>query len=186
MSRLAELARQVLYAEQPRNVGPESVTITGEGNEVGIVLLPHRDLGGYSLVLWMDDRRAAVGWAGIADLARHDDIDLARWVLRVDASESDADNPMKVAVAAELDRPIRVMARKTRIRRRWQLWCAIESSNRWLESYVCDVQAPDVAQGDRIVEFGMTTLRGPSRPSIQRPPPVGEWRRWADPAWPSG
>ncbi len=183
MNRAVDLVRQILDVERPLNVNPASVTVTGESTEVGIILMPHQDLGGYSLVLWIDDRRAALGWAGIADLARHEDIDLARWVSEVDASASDADSAIRAALAAELDRPIRVTIRKTRIRRRRQLWCAIESSNRWLESYAFDVQERDVVQRLPEREVEMTTLRGPSRPSIQRQPPVTEWRRWADAAY---
>jgi len=183
MNRAVDLVRKVLDAEQPRNVTPASVTVTGESTEVGIILLPHQDLGGYSLVLWLDDRRAALGWAGLKDLARHDDIDLAHWVSQVNESASDADSAIRAALAAELDRPIRVTIRKTRIRRRRQRWCAIESSNRWLESYAFDVPERDVMQLGREGVVEMTTLRGPSRPSIQRQPPVTEWRRWADAAW---
>lgn len=60
-------------------------------------------------------------------------------VFRQGRSDNGGNKEPSGALAGELDRPIHVTLRKTRIRRRWQLWCAIQSSNRWLETYACDV-----------------------------------------------
>jgi len=81
-----DLVRQVMDAEEPQNIDPASVTVTGEGAEVGIILLPHQDLGGYSLVIWFDARQLSLVWAGITDLERHDDLDLGWLAIRLDGA----------------------------------------------------------------------------------------------------
>jgi hypothetical protein len=127
-----EIVRQVLDTEQPQNVIRESVTVTGEGPAVGIILLPHQDLGGFSLVVWVDERHVILEWAGVTDLKYHEEIDLGREALRLDRSVADGDDAARAAIATEISRPIHAILRKTRIRRQWQLWCAIQLSGRWL------------------------------------------------------
>ena len=180
-----ELVRQVVDDHQPMNLNRDAITVTAEGPAVGIVLLPHQDLGGYSLVLWVDDRHVMLVWAGVTDLKYHDDIDLGREVLRIDRGTSAGDDAIAAAMASEFSRPIRVILRKTRIRRRWQLLCAVEVSNRWLETYVADAKPPETGQGVREVEAGTTSLLGPGRPMIRQPVPLAAWHRWADQAWPA-
>jgi len=170
--------------EQPQNVKREAVTVSGEGPEVGIVLIPHQDLGGYCLVLWFDKQHLHISWAGVTDLERHDDLDTGRLVLRMDREGWGTDEAIKTALTAELHRTIRVTVRKTRIRRRWQLWCAVESLNRWLETYIDDVRRPGIELVGNAIEAGTTSLLGPSRPTIRTPVPLPSWHRWADPAWP--
>ena len=183
--RALDLLRQVLDAEQPQNLDRESVTVTGQGPEVGIILLPHQDLGGYSLVLWFDKQHLMISWAGVTDLERHDDLDLGRLTVRMNRQEWESEDAVKAAVVAEFRRRIRVRVRKTRIRRRWQLWCAVETENAWLETYVDDVPTPDATKIGSVIEAGMTSLLGPSRPTLRWPVPLDSWHRWADPAWPS-
>jgi hypothetical protein len=170
-------------AAQPRNIDPASVTVTGEGPEVGIILLPHQDLGGYSLVLWFDARHLSLLWAGVTDLERHDDLDLGRLVLRLEGASWGSDEALKAALTAELRRPIHVTLRRTRIRRRWQLSCAIESSGRWSDTYVCDVPPPSTASVETVVDAGITSLMGPARTVMRWPVPLAAWHRWAGPAW---
>src|SRR5260370_11244623 len=170
-------------AEEPESIDPTSVTITGEGPEVGIILLPPRDLGGYSLVLWFDARQLSLLWAGVGDLQRHDDLDLGRLAIRLDGASRDRDEGVRVALTAELRRPIHVMLHRTRIRRRWQLSCAVELSGRWSDAYVCDVAPPSVAGVETIVDAGSTSLMGPGRTEMRWPVPLAAWHRWADPAW---
>jgi hypothetical protein len=179
-----ELVRQLLDDHQPMNLNRDAITVTAEGPAVGIVLLPHQDLGGYSLVLWVDDRHVMLAWAGVTDLKYHDDIDLGREVLRIDRRTSAGDDAIAAAMASEFSRPIRVIIRQTRIRRRWQLLCAVEVSNRWLESYVADTEAPDMEHTGREVDAGITSLLGPGRPRIRQPVPLAAWHRLAEPAWP--
>jgi hypothetical protein len=183
MSRGVELLGQVIDSLAPNNVDPSSVTVTGEGKDVGIVLIPHQDLGGYALVLWLDDQQAALGWAGVGDLTSHDDIDLAQWVVRYKHPEHRDAEMLHAALRAEFDRSIRVTLRRTRLRRRWQLWCAIQTSRGWREAYACDVPALTSPASQRVVDAGTTSLVGPDRPSTRQPPPVNDWHRWADPAF---
>jgi hypothetical protein len=123
-------------------------------------------------------------WAGVTDLKYHDDIDLGREVLRIDRRTSAGNDAIAAAMASEFSRPIRVISRQTRIRRRWQLLCAVEVSNRWLESYVADTKAPDMEHTGREVDAGITSLLGPGRPMIRQPVPLAAWHRLAEPAWP--
>jgi hypothetical protein len=179
-----ELVSQVLDTHQPLNLNRAAVTVVHEGPRVGIILLPHQDLGGYSLVLSIHERQVAFVWAGVTELKYHDDIDLGREVLRIDRSTSAGDDAIAAAIASEFSRPIRVILRQTRIRKRWQLLCAVEVSNRCLESYVADAEAPDIEHTGREVDAGITSLLGPGRPTIRQPVPLAAWHRLADPAWP--
>ena len=178
-----DLVRQVMDAEEPQNVDPASVTVTGQGPEVGIILLPHQDLGGYSLVLWLDARQLSLMWAGVTALERHDDLDLGRLAIRLDGASRGNDKAVKTALAAELRRPIHVTLNRTRIRRRWQLSSAVELSGRWSETYVSDVAPPSIAGGKARVDAGITSLAGPGRTEMRWPVPLTAWHRWADPAW---
>jgi len=98
-----------------------AVTVVDEGPRVGIILLPHQDLGGYSLVLSIHEKQVVFVWAGVTDLKYHDDIDLGREVFRIDRGASPGDDAIAAAIALEFSRPIRVILRQTRIRKRWQL-----------------------------------------------------------------
>jgi hypothetical protein len=179
-----ERVGQALDANQPLNLNRAAVTVVHEGPRVGIILLPHQDLGGYSLVLSIYERQVVFGWAGVTDLKYHDDIDLGREVLRIDRGTAAGDDSIAAAIASEFSRPIRVILRQTRIRKRWQLFCAVERSSRWLESYVADIQAPDIEHTGREVDAGITSLLGPGRPRIRQPVPLAAWHRLAEPAWP--
>ena len=182
VNRAMDLVREVMDAEQPQNIDPASVTVTGEGPEVGIILLPHQDLGGYSLVLWFDARQLSLLWAGVTDLERHDDLDLGRLAVRLDGAGRGSDEAVKAALTAELRRPIRATLHRTRIRRRWQLSCAVELSGRWSDTYVCDVAPPSIAGSEATVDAGITSLMGPGRTEMRWPVPLTAWHRWADPA----
>jgi hypothetical protein len=183
LNHALDLVRQVIHAEEPKNIDSASVTVTGEGPDVGIILLPHQDLGGYSLVLWFDARQLSFVWAGVTDLERHDDLDLGRHATRLDGATRGNDEAIKTALTAELRRPIHVTLDRTRIRRRWQLSCAVELSGRWSETFVCDVAPPSVAGGEASVDAGLTSLMGPGRTEMRWPVPLAAWHRWADPAW---
>jgi hypothetical protein len=178
-----DLVRQVMDAEEPQNIDLSSVTVTCEGPEVGIILLPHRDLGGYSLVLWFDARQLSLLWAGVTDLERHDDLDLGRLAIRLDGASRGSNEAVKAALTAELRRPIHATLHRTRIRRRWQLSCAVELSGRWSDAYVSDVAPPSTAGGEASVDAGITSLMGPGRTEMRWPAPLTAWHRWADPAW---
>jgi hypothetical protein len=179
-----EIVRLVLDAQQPENLIRESVTVTGRGPAVGLILLPHQDLGGYSLMIWVDERHVILKWAGVTDLKYHDEIDLGQEVVRLERSASDGEDVARAAIATEIGRPIHASLRKTRIRRRWQLWCAIQLSGRWRDTYASDVKAPEGVFHERTVDAGTTSLLGPGRPLIRQAVPLAAWHRWTDPAWP--
>ena len=80
---LTQLVGRALEQEQPENVDPAGTTLTGEGPEVEIVIVPHRDLGGISLVAWTDQYDARLLWANVGDLSTHDDLDLGVVVARI-------------------------------------------------------------------------------------------------------
>ncbi len=183
MDHALDLVRQVMDAELPQNIDPASVTVTGEGPDVGIILLPHQDLGGYSLVLCFDASHLLLLWAGVTDLERHDDLDLGRLALRMEGANWGGDEAVKAALKAELRRPIHAMLRRTRIRRRWQLFCAIELSGRSSNTYVCDVRPPSATGVETVVDAGLTSLIGPGRTVTRWPVPLAAWHHWADPAW---
>jgi len=63
------MVRLALDKLRPENVDSSAVIVTGEGSEVDIVIVPHRDLGGVSLVLWTDSNGTQLMWAGIVDLS---------------------------------------------------------------------------------------------------------------------
>jgi hypothetical protein len=179
-----DLVWRALHERTAQNVELDAVTVTGEGPEVGILLIPHRDLGGYSLVVWVTRSRISLSWGGVRDLSYHDDIDLAKPAFEMDGPGWANNAVVRAALAAEMRRPIRITVRRTRIRRRWQLWCAVELSGQLAPSFVQDVFAPSMSSKDRILEIGTTSLEGPERPPIRWPVPLVAWRRWADSAWP--
>ena len=80
---LSQLVRTVLEQARPQNVSPAGTVATGEGPEVEIVIVPHRDLGGISLVAWTDQYDARLLWANVGDLSTHDDLDLGVVVARI-------------------------------------------------------------------------------------------------------
>jgi hypothetical protein len=106
-----EIVRLVFDELQPANVDYSAVTVTGEGSEVEIVIVPHRDLGGASLVLWTDKNGTQVLWAGIGDLSTHDDIDLGTLVERIPHGDAWALS-LHDALRTEFRRPIRLKYRR--------------------------------------------------------------------------
>lgn len=134
-------------------------------------------------MLWFDAGQLSLLWAGVTDLERHDDLDLGRLAIRLDGAIRASDEAAKAALSAELRRPIHATLRRTRIRRRWQLSCGVELSERWSDTYVCDVAPPSVAGDESIVDAGTTSLMGPGRTKMRWPVPLTAWHRWADVAW---
>jgi hypothetical protein len=108
--KLADLVRAVVDQEQPENIDPAAITLTGEGPEVEIVIVPHRDLDGVSLVVWTDRRGARLLWADVGDLSTHDELDLGVVVESI-AYEGDWRARLQDAIAAEFRRPIRLKSR---------------------------------------------------------------------------
>jgi hypothetical protein len=57
-------------------IDESETALTGEGSHVLIVLIPHRALGGVSIVVWLDANGAQVTWAQVSCLETHDSLDL--------------------------------------------------------------------------------------------------------------
>jgi len=57
-------------------IDESETALTGEGSHCLIVLIPHRALGGVSIVVWLDAKEAQVIWAQVGGLEYHDDLDL--------------------------------------------------------------------------------------------------------------
>jgi hypothetical protein len=73
---VAEL-KQLLSEIAAPQVDESETALTGEGTHCLIVLIPHRALGGISIVVWLFKDRAEVTWAQVADLdCCHDSLDL--------------------------------------------------------------------------------------------------------------
>ena len=107
---LVELVRAVLEQVGPENIDPGAPVVTGEGPEVEIVVIAHRDLDGVSLVARSDTRGARLLWAQVGDLTYHDDLDLGVVVESI-SYEGDWRMRLTEAIAAELRRPIRLQSR---------------------------------------------------------------------------
>jgi hypothetical protein len=114
---LAELVGTVLEQAGPENIDPKGPVVTGEGPEVEIVIIAHRDLGGVSMVAWSDTHDARLVWANVGDLSTHDDLDLGVVVERI-AFKGDWHGRLREAIAAELRRPVRLRSRSGWFRRR--------------------------------------------------------------------
>jgi hypothetical protein len=179
------LLDQVLRSRQPANVDRASVTVTGEGPAEGIVLIPHRGLGGFSLVAWFSAERIELGWGSVIDLEYHDELDLATRVAEFTGGSWIANPAVVAALVAELRRPIRLRARRTRLLRQWQLRCAVELDGKWKESRACNIPGPETGGREASVDLGYTTLMGPEPPRVRYPVPLATWHRYAEPAWPS-
>jgi hypothetical protein len=127
--KLADLVGAVIEQRRPQNVDPGTMFETNEGPEVEIVIVPHRDLGGVSLVAWTDRRRARLLWANVGDLSTHDDLDLGVVVEEI-AFEGDWHSRLRDAIAAELDRPIRLRTRRGLFGARIEYWIAAAGKER--------------------------------------------------------
>lgn len=112
---LGEL-RRVLKEVQPPQVAPAETALTSEGPGLLIALIPHRSLGGLTIVVTLRDapivrpgeRGVLIGWAQVGDLAYHDELDDAVSVAEIalsdppDASFEEASE----ALRRELSRPL--------------------------------------------------------------------------------
>lgn len=107
---LADLVREVVDEVRPANIDPAAITVTDEGPESEIVVVPHRDLDGISLVAWADPKGARLLWAHVGDLSRHDDLDLGV-VVESMSYHLDWQARLRDAIAAELKRAIWLRSR---------------------------------------------------------------------------
>lgn len=100
---------QSLQDEHLTQVDPAETAITAEGQACLICLIPHRWLGGLSLVVWLyQEGHAAICWADVGGLAvSHDSLDLGYWVARYQADALvDSCASLIDGVRKELRRPL--------------------------------------------------------------------------------
>jgi hypothetical protein len=102
--------RATLDRVQPAQVDPAETTLTAEGPFSLIAILPHRALGGVSIVAWRYAVSLRVLWAAIDTLGYHDDLDLGLEVATF--SEDTHGEPWQAAalecVERELHRPLQL------------------------------------------------------------------------------
>jgi hypothetical protein len=169
---------------QPQNVDRAAITFTEEGDAVGIVLIPHRDLAGLSLVVWVDVNYIDVSWAAVSDLHHHDEIDLGKSVFRVARSHPEWETMLRSQITSEFRRDIKVTRRRGFLRS-WALWCTIELEDRPTDLYVTGISAVRTADKSKIVALGDTSLQGPEAPTASYPVPLGAWLKYATAPWPA-
>jgi len=97
--------REALQAQAPGMVDPLETLITGEGEEVCILVIPHHWLGGVSLVFLARPEFVDLRWAVVSDLSDHDQIDLGHVVDRWPSSDVPFQR-LGAVLAAEFARPI--------------------------------------------------------------------------------
>jgi hypothetical protein len=160
------------------------VSFTQEGESVGIVLIPHRDLAGLSLVVWMDPRSADISWAVVSSLHYHDQIDQGKSVERIARSDPEWEVTLRSHLKTEFQRNIQVSQRRTFLRGA-ALWCTIEVAGRPIEFNVTRLPEAKGLDQSRVVSRGETSLRGPSAPDVSCPVPLAAWHKDAVAAWPT-
>ena len=163
---LAELVGSVLEERRPGNVDPAGPISTNEGPEVEIVIVPHRDLDGVSLVAWTNQRAARLMWAHVGDLSTHDDLDLGVVVERI-TFEGDWHGRVREALSAELGRPILLRRRRGLLGTQLvDCWIVMAGKNKRI-----GVLRP--AKNQRGAEKEMTTsLSGGPRPPFSLTPSI--------------
>ena|SRR2546430_11081965 len=166
---LAKLVGSALEHGRSENVDPKGVVVTGEGPEVEIVIVPHRDLGGVSLVAWTDDHGARLVWADVGDLSTHDSLDLGFLVERI-PYEGDWRKRFGDAFAAELERPIRLRARGGLFGARVECWIDAAGKSRRIGT----VRPP---RDEILAPESTTCLAGGPRPQFSVPPHISQGDR---------
>lgn len=95
----------------PPQVDEDETALTAEGEACLIVLIPHRALGGVSIVVWLFEDRAEVTWAQVAGLGCcHDALDLGISVagFRVDVENPDF-GPVLECIRKQINEPLTLL-----------------------------------------------------------------------------
>jgi hypothetical protein len=172
---IVDVVKRVLEEQRPENVDTSAVTVTGEGDKVKIVIVPHRDLGGVSLVLWTDENGTQLSWAGVGDLSTHDDIDLGAFVTRI-LHEGSWTARLRDALADELRRPIRLRYRQGLFGGQ-RIDCFVAIDHREKRLAVLRPMSPPRAVDPSARETVTSLATRPPLP-FAIPPPVENWRRY--------
>jgi hypothetical protein len=92
---------------RPAQVLAEETALTGEGPGCLIAIIPHRCLGGISLVVWLLDDAALVSWAQVGALwCCHDSLDLGVPIERVRLTPDDDFQRLFVRIREQLSVPL--------------------------------------------------------------------------------
>ena len=166
---VSSLVFETLDSNWPASVERDSVTVTGEGSQADIVLIPHRQLGGFCLAIWANDDGIDFTWAGVTNLSTHDQLDLGLRVARF-ATDSASHENVRRQLTAEIDRPVS-LAVKRRVFYR-NLYCTIFHNDRPWRVFVG--RAPSGYEGNEITSLGS---RNPVK--VDLPVPIANWRKWA-------
>jgi hypothetical protein len=169
---IANLSKEVFEALEsnwPASVDRDSVTATGERTRVQIVLIPHRQLGGFCLAVWAVSEGIEFIWAAVTDLSTHDDLDLGIRVASFDADPAWREH-LRRQLMAEINRPITVTVRRRLFYR--NLYCTIVHDAHPRRVFV--MRAPSGHKGNET-----TSLAARDPLSIDLPVPVANWRKWA-------
>ena len=173
-TNVVDAVRELLEEFRPLNVDLDAVTVTGEGAAVVIILVPHRDLGGVVLVVWVVERSILLSWARVSDLSTHDDLDLGVPVARI-PHEGEWLTRLRDAFAVEIRRPIRL-----KWQRGWlggkNVECVVEVDGKDKRLAVLRPSSRQLTSGAERTEIVTSLASGPLPFSI--PPPLDNWRRW--------
>jgi hypothetical protein len=93
---------------RPPQVDESETALTAEGTACLIVLIPHRALGGISIVVWLFAKHAEVTWAQVGGLdCCHDSLDLGISVagFRLDPKKPDF-APVLQSIREQFDQPL--------------------------------------------------------------------------------
>jgi hypothetical protein len=92
----------------PAQVDPALCAVAADATSSLIVVMPHRSLGGLTLVLTVTDRFVSLSWTALSDLARHDDLDLSRevYLYTGDGTEESVRHEAVLGLRDQLRRPI--------------------------------------------------------------------------------
>jgi hypothetical protein len=122
-ARAVSAVNTALLDGKPLNVHADEAVVTGEHERACIVVIPHHQLGGVSVLVWSDAAGVQLSWSYITTLMRHDDIDRAVGVGTL-LTSNDVDS-VASALVVEMSRPITVQVKSTRLMRP-TLECSIE------------------------------------------------------------
>jgi hypothetical protein len=178
-----QMVGRALAEAHPQNVDRGSVTVTEEGESVGIVLVPHRDLGGLALVVWVTPKQAQLSWTGVSDLDRHDDLDLGKRIANMECTGQEWQDALRSRIITELQRNIKVTARQSWWGK-WALWCTVDANGRPADFWVAAMPGFRGSGKAKVVHAGETSLQGPGRPTVAFAVPLEAWHRGGVAAWP--
>jgi hypothetical protein len=163
------LVLELLEARSPANVDRQSVLVTGEADLASIVLIPHRQLGGYGVAVFAHSPAIEVLWAKVTDLSDHDQLDLG---IRIASIPWNAgwETAMRNQLYEELDRQITLVVRRAFLRR--ALYAVMTIHGR--------VRSTRIGLAPKGYEGAETTSLAAGPPiAVSYPIPVENWRKWA-------